>query len=139
MSDTGFSAGNGRSGLLAGARNSALALLGSGRTRLELLGNELKEEKLRAVRLLLLSQMLAFCLALGTILLVGLLVIVYWDQRVVILASGSVLFIAGSGLAYLALQRAMRRPDHLFAASLAQLEEDLRQLKRAAGDESRAD
>jgi uncharacterized membrane protein YqjE len=83
--------------------------------------------------------MLAFCLALGTILLVGLLVIVYWDQRVVILASGSVLFIAGSGLAYLALQRAMRRPDHLFAASLAQLEEDLRQLKRAAGDESRAD
>ncbi|EXI77537.1 MAG: putative membrane protein [Candidatus Accumulibacter appositus] len=138
MSDTtGGVKGGG--GLFAGTRNGAIALLGTGRTRLELLGNELKEEKLRAVRLLLWSQMLAFCVALGTILLVGLLVVVFWEQRVVLLATTGVLFIACGGLAYIALQRSMRRPDHLFAASLAQLEEDLRQLKQAAGDESRAD
>ena len=83
--------------------------------------------------------MLAFCVALGTILLVCLLVVVFWEQRVVLLASTGVLFVACGGLAYIALQRGMRRPEHLFAASLAQLEEDLRQLKQAAGDESRAD
>jgi len=62
------------SGLFAAARNSAATLLTAGRTRLELLGNEIKEEKLRAVHLLLVSQLLAFCLALGTILGVALLV-----------------------------------------------------------------
>jgi len=139
MSDSTGSTGKGGRGLFAGTRNGALALLASGRTRLELLGNELKEEKLRAVRLLLWSQMLAFCVALGTILLVCLLVVVFWEQRVVLLASTGVLFVACGGLAYIALQRGMRRPEHLFAASLAQLEEDLRQLKQAAGDESRAD
>ena len=139
MSDTTVSAGRTGRGLFTGARDGALTLLGSGRTRLELLGNELKEEQLRAVRLLLWSQMLAFCLALGTILLVGLLVVVFWEQRVVLLASTGVLFVACGGLAYIALQRGMRRPEHLFAASLAQLEEDLRQLKQAAGDESRTD
>jgi uncharacterized membrane protein YqjE len=82
---------------------------------------------------------MVFCLALGTILLVALLLAVYWEYRVVLLASSGVLFIACSGLAYVALQRSMRRPEHLFAASLAQLEEDLRQLKQAAGDESRTD
>ncbi len=139
MSDTTGSAGRSGRSLFAGTRNGAIALLGTGRTRLELLGNELKEEKLRAVRLLLWSQMLAFCVALGTILLVGLLVVVFWEQRVVLLASGGALCIACGALAYSALQRSMRRPDHLFAASLAQLEEDLRQLKQAAGDESSTD
>jgi uncharacterized membrane protein YqjE len=57
MSDPTVSAGRAGRGLFTGTRNGALALLGSGRTRLELLGNELKEEKLRAVRLLLWSQM----------------------------------------------------------------------------------
>ena len=139
MSDPTVSAGRAGRGLFTGTRNGALALLGSGRTRLELLGNELKEEKLRAVRLLLWSQIMVFCLALGTTLLVALLFAVYWENRVVLLASRGVLFIACSGLAYVALQRSMRRPEHLFAASLAQLEEHLRQLKQAAGDESRTD
>ena len=136
MSESRASAG---SGLFAGARNGATALLNSGRTRLELLGNEVKEEKLRAVRLLLLAQLLAFCLAAGTVLLVAMLVVIYREQMVVVLACCAALFIAGSGLAWVGLQRAMRRPDHILAASLAQLDEDLRQLKRAARDESSAD
>lgn len=139
MSETTAGKHAGSGGLFAGATNGATALLATGRTRLELLGNELKEEKLRAVRLLLLSQMLAFCAALGTVLLVALLVVVYWEDRAIVLAWSLVLILACGGFAYTALQRATRRPDRLFAASLAELDEDLRQLKRAAGHESSAD
>lgn len=139
MSETPASTGSGSSRLFLGARNGAATLLSTGRTRLELLGNELKEEKLRAVRLLLWSQMVAFCLAVGTILLVGLLVVSFWESRTIVLAAAAAVFFACSGFAYAALQRAMQRPDRVFAASLAELAEDVRQLKRAAGDESRAD
>ena len=127
------------SGLFAAARNSAATLLSSGRTRLELLGNEVKEEKLRAARLLLLSQMVAFCLAIGTILAVGLLVVLFWDNRVAVLACFSALFLAVAGLAFIALRTALRTPGHLFAASLAELDADLSQLRAAARNESRSD
>ena len=137
MSET--PARTGSNGLFGSARNGAAALLGTGKTRLELLGNELKEEKLRAVRLLLLSQMVAFCLAVGTILLIGLLVVTFWESRAIVLASAAAAFIACSGFAYAALKRAIQRPDPVFAASLAELAEDVRQLKRAARDEPRTD
>lgn len=127
-----------RGGLFGGAADAAVTLLGSGRTRLELLGNELKEEKLRAVRLLLWSQLLAFCLAIGTVLLVALLVVVFWESRVVVLVCSIAVFTVCSALAYGALKRAMQQPKHLFASSLAELDEDRRQLQRSAGDESRA-
>ena len=126
----------GSNSLFGSARNGAAALLSTGRTRLELLGNELKEEKLRAVRLLLLSQLLAFCLAIGMILLVAMLVVIFWESRVIVLACAVGLFVVGSGFAYAALKRAMHRPDRLFAASVAELGEDLRQLKGAARDEA---
>mgnify|MGYP000893412103 CR=1 FL=1 len=63
--------GDARRGLLSATRNGVATLLSAGRTRLELLGNEIREEKLRAVRLLLLSQVVAFCLMVGTIVAVA--------------------------------------------------------------------
>lgn len=131
--------GSGSGGLFAAARNSAATLLTAGRTRLELLGNEIKEEKLRAVRLLLVSQLLAFCLALGTILGVGLLVVLFWEQRAALLGGFCVFFFASAGVAYVGLQRAIRSPDRMFSASLAELGADLSQLKAAARNESRTD
>ena len=127
------------SGLFAAARNSAATLLTAGRTRLELLGNEIKEEKLRAVHLLLVSQLLAFCLALGTILGVALLVVLFWEQRAAVLGGFCVLFFAVAGVAYVGLQRAVRSPDRMFSASMAEFGADLSQLKAAARNESRTD
>ncbi len=127
------------SGVFAAAKNSAATLLTAGRTRLELLGNEIKEEKLRAVRLLLVSQLLAFCLALGTILGVALLVVVFWDNRAAVLGAFCTLFFAIAAFAYASLQRTIRTPDRLFSASIAELGEDLRQLQAATRNESRAD
>ena len=136
MSETPGSASG---GLLAATRNSAATLLAIGRTRLELLGNDLKEEKLRAVRVLLLSQVLAFSLMVGTILAITLLVVVFWDNRVLLLSSFTVISLASGGIAYAALRRALRTDHQPLAASVAELAEDLRQMKGAASNESRSD
>jgi uncharacterized membrane protein YqjE len=99
------SASSASGGLLAATRNSAATLLATGRTRLELLANEISEEKLRAVHLLLLSQVAAFCLMVATILAIGVLLVLFWDNRLAILGGLTAFFLAGSGLAYLALRR----------------------------------
>lgn len=135
MSETPGSAG----GLLAATRNGAATLLAIGRTRLELLGNDLKEEKLRAVRVLLLSQMLAFSLMVGTILAISLLVIAFWENRVLLLSAFTVIALASGGFAYTALRRSLRTSHQPFAASVAELAEDLRQLKGAASNEPGSD
>jgi len=126
-------------GLLAATRNSAATLLATGRTRLELLGNEIRDEKLRAVHLLLLSQAVAFCLMIGLILAIALLVVVFWDSRMFVLGGFTALFALVGSFAYFALRRAMRRGQSIFATSIAQLGEDLQQLRTAAGNESRPD
>lgn len=135
MSETSTGSG----GLLAAATRSAATLLASGRTRIELLGNELHEEKLRAVSLLLVSLAVAFCLMFGTMLAITLLLVVFWDTRVVLLGGFTVLFFAIGGLTYLALKRALRAPRSIFRASLAELGEDIRQLRGAVGNESTTD
>ncbi|MBK7952806.1 MAG: phage holin family protein [Candidatus Accumulibacter sp.] len=126
-------------GLLAATRNSAATLLATGRTRLELLGNEIKEEKLRAVRVVLLSQVAAFCLMIGTILAVGLLIVVFWDNRLLVLGGFIAFFWAAGGFAYVALRRSLSSTRKPFASSIAELGEDLRQLRGAARNESGTD
>ena len=126
------SASSASGGLLAATRNSAATLLATGRTRLELLANEISEEKLRAVHLLLLSQVAAFCLMVATILAIGVLLVLFWDNRVVLLGSFSCLFFVIAGLAYLALKRLTEAPENPFSTSIAELEEDLRRLHDTA-------
>ncbi|EXI74378.1 MAG TPA: phage holin family protein [Candidatus Accumulibacter phosphatis] len=126
-------------GLLAAAKNSAATLLATGRTRLELLGNEFAEEKLRALRLLLLAQVAAFCLIIGTILVLGLVTIFYWEYRVLLLTVLSALFLLAGGATLLVLRRAAHGRRHLFTTSIAELERDIRLLQGAVRSESRAD
>lgn len=122
-------------GLFAALKGIAATLLASGRTRLELLGNEIEEEKLRAMQLLLLAQGMVFCVGVGVILLVALISILFWDNRLVVLGLFALLFLAGGGYFYARFKRATQRPDRVFAASLAELQEDLRQLKAAMAHE----
>lgn len=128
---TGHSAG-----LFAALKNVAATLLATGRTRFELLSTELEEEKLRALRLLIMAQAMVFCLGVATLLLVGLLAILFWDNKLLVIGGFAALFFVLGGVSYKALGRAAQRSEAPFAASLAELEEDLRQLKAAARDGS---
>ena len=128
-------AGGDANGLFAALKGIAATLLASGKTRLELLGNEIEEEKLRAMQLLLLAQGMVYCFGVGVILLVALISVVFWDNRLVVLGVFALLFLLAGGFFLARFKKATQRPDRVFAASLAELKEDLRQLKAAMGHE----
>jgi len=115
------------------------ALLAAGRARLELLGLELREEKLRVVDLLLLATTTAFCFLIAAILLVALLVVLFWDSRIVLLGGLCGVFAAAGALAWRALGRALNQSGPLFAQSIAELDKDLHQLGGRKRDEPATD
>ena len=128
--------GGAGAGLFAALKNSAATLLAIGKTRLELLGNEIEEEKLRAINLLLMAQGIVFCLCAGTLIAVFFLCALFWENRLFVLAAVAGFFLV-LGLVFFALfKRAIQRPEKMFAASIAEMQEDLRQLKAAVGHES---
>ena len=137
MSNLQGGAGHGQNagqsaGLFAALKHIVATLLATGRTRFELLSTEFEEEKLRAIRLLLMAQAMVFCLALAVLLLVGLLAVLYWDNKAFVIGGFAGLFLLLGVIFYKALLQATQRSQPAFAASLAELEEDLRQLKSAA-------
>ena len=127
--------GGENSGLFAALKNIAATLLTSGKTRLELLGNEIEVEKLRAVQLVLMAQAMVFCFGVGAVLAVVLLAELFWDSRFLLLGTLVGLFLILGGVFYVMFKRATHRPDRVFAASIAELQEDIRQLKEAVGHE----
>ena len=127
--------GGENSGLFAALKNIAATLLASGKTRLELLSNEVEEEKLRAIQLVLLAQGMVFCFGVGVMLAVALLAVTFWESRVTVLGASVVVFLVLGGVFFSMFKRATHRPDRVFSASIAELQEDIRQLKEAAGHE----
>lgn len=125
-------AGRSPAGLFAGASRLAASLLAAGRTRLELLGNEFEEEKRRALRLLLLAQGMVFCFGVATLLGVALLALIFRENQLLVIGGMALLFAVLGAIFFRALTLATQRKEAVFASSLAELEEDIRQLKAAA-------
>ena len=124
-----------RAGVLGAVRNGVATLLTIGRTRLELLGNEIAEEKLRVAHATAYLLLAAFSLAIAALVGVGLLVAIFWEARVLVLAMATVVFLVLGVYSLVSAKKAVARPndaDKLFASSLTELEEDVRQLKEAA-------
>jgi uncharacterized membrane protein YqjE len=123
------------SGSAWGAVNhKATTLLEIAHTRLELLGNELEVARITIMRQLLLGQALFFCVAMGVVLTIIGLVILFWEQRLVVVCLAMASAWAAALYIYLALGSNKKHAEPLFNASLAELQEDLRQLKAAAAD-----
>ncbi len=116
-------------------KNTATTLLTAVQSRLELVGNELQVEKHRALQQLMLRLALGFCLGLAILLLVGLALVVWWDYRLTVLVICTSLVVALAAYLYGVLRRLLDRSEPVFAASLAELQEDLRQLRAASGHE----
>lgn len=125
-------------GLLAALRGVATTFVATVRTRIELAGNELATERIRLVRLLMQGIAALFCLGVGLLLLIGLVLALNWEQRVPILGGFGAAFTIAGVLLLRAMQRANDR-HQAFAATIAELEEDIRQLRAAAGHGKSAD
>jgi len=122
-----------RVGLLGATRNSAATLLTIARSRLELKSNEIEEKKLRAAQLATFLLVAAFSLTIAALLSIASLVALFWEARVIIFGISTFVFLLIGIIALVSARKATTSPDKMFASSLAELEEDVRQLKEAAG------
>ena len=117
-------------GLLHSIRHLAQSLLGAAQTRLEILSTEIEEERLRLEQLLLFALAAAFCVGMGVVLCVALLVLLYWDTHrlaaVGLLAAG--FLAAGVTFALILRGMAKSRPKP-FAVTRGELAKDRVMLK----------
>lgn len=94
-------------------------------TRLELLANELQEERLHLTQLLVFTLLTLFCFGIGVLLLTAFIVVLFWDEhRLAVLATLSLVFFSLGILTTLILRSKMETKSKLFSVSLAELDKD---------------
>ena len=123
------------SGLLHSLRSIGPAALGLLRTRLELLGIELAEERDRSVALVVLGAAAFLFTALALMLVNVLVLAVFWDShRLAAIAALLVLYavLAVWCLGTIRIRQASRPP--MFESTLAELKADLEALQRVRGE-----
>ena len=74
-----------------------------------------------------------FFVGLGVVLSVIGLTLLFWEQRLLVVALSAALVWALALYFYFAMRNSSKQSEPLFNASLAELQEDLRQLKAASG------
>jgi uncharacterized membrane protein YqjE len=116
-------------GLFASLTTLAATLVAIAHTRLDLLSNDLEEEREHLLSLLIFSLASLFFLGVGVVLTTILLVVTFWDtNRLLVLGLLAGLFLT-SGLAAwgVVLHKARTKPK-LFAASLSEFLKDRQRL-----------
>ena len=117
------------SGLLGSIKRLLSTLISVASTRLELLANELHEERLHLGQMLLCFLLVLFCFAMALMLLTVFIVVLFWDShRLAVLGSVCVLFIVAGVFLVLKLRRLSQIKSKLFSVSLAEFAKDREQL-----------
>jgi uncharacterized membrane protein YqjE len=120
----------GREGLFVALKSLVATLLAIGKTRAELLVNELEEEKFRLMSLWAKAIGAAWLFALGIVMVVCCLAVAFWEQRVLVFGLAAALFLGVGFLVFASLRSQMAQPSKIFRGSLAELEADMAQLRR---------
>jgi uncharacterized membrane protein YqjE len=116
-------------GLLESLSMLAATLVAIAHTRLELLSTDLEEERDHLLSLLVLSLTALFCLGVGVMLAVLLLVAAFWDTHrflVLSLLAGGFLTLGVAAWGF-ALHKVRSKP-RLFSTSLSELRKDRQRL-----------
>lgn len=129
MTENNEAGRGGSAGLFASLRNFAATAVAIARTRLELLANEVAEEKIRLGQLVVFGVVALFGLVIGAIFLAVFVTVLFWDSHRLIALGGFAALFLGMG-AYAAFQFRTRAVagGGLFSASLAELDKDRQQL-----------
>ena len=116
-------------GLLSSVRRLLSTLASVAVTRLELLANELHEERLHVEQMLLYFFATLFCFGMTIMLLTVFIVVLCWDDhRLSVLAGLGALFLVIGIMLTRRLQQIAQVKSKLFSASLAELARDREQL-----------
>src|SRR3989338_5045304 len=112
-------------GLMGAVKRLAATLTAVVSTRLELLANELQEERLRLTQMLLFALFALFCFGMALLLFTVFIVVLFWDDhRLAVLGALSLVFFVSGSLAAVSLRGKAQEKSRLFSASLAELEKD---------------
>ena len=116
-------------GLLGSVRRLLFTLSSIASTRLELLANELHEERLHVEQMLLYFFTALFCFGMTILLLTVFVIALFWDEhRLAVLGGLSVLFLVAGVMLAVRLKNTARSKSRLFSVSLAELARDREQL-----------
>ncbi|OGT00413.1 MAG: hypothetical protein A3F73_04215 [Gallionellales bacterium RIFCSPLOWO2_12_FULL_59_22] len=117
-------------GLMGSVRQLLSTLASIVSTRLELMGNELQEERLHLMQMLIIALSALFCFGIGILLLAMFIVVLFWDDyRLAAMGALTVLFLAAGTLLAILLRNKAQAKSKLFSASLAELAKDRELLK----------
>lgn len=100
------------------------------RTRVEIIATEIQEESERLRSILLFALASAFCLSVGMILLTLFIVTLFWEQRVIVLGTLTLLYLAAGFAAAAVTRNKMRSKPKIFSATIAELRKDQERLSR---------
>lgn len=115
----------GGSGLMASIKRLLSTLVSIAAARLELLANELQEERLRLMQMLFFALFALFFFGLGILLLTVFVVVLFWDDhRLAVTGTLSVFFFALGLLMVMLLRSKAQAGSRLFSVSLAELAKD---------------
>ena len=118
------------SGLMGSVKRLASTLTSIVSTRLELLANELQEERLRLAQMLLFYWCAFFCFGMAVLLLTVFILVLFWDDHRFAVLGGlcALFFVLGTLMAMLLRNKAQSK-SKLFSVSLAELAKDREQLE----------
>lgn len=130
MSQAAGGAGSQGGGLLDSLKTLARSLLALAHTRLDIIGNEIEEQRAILLREVLLAVIAAFCLGLGVAFAALFLVVLFWDEhRLLVLGLFSAAFLIGAGAMIAALRAAGRERPRIFSATIQELDKDRESLQ----------
>jgi len=117
------------SGLMGSVRQLLSTLTSIVSTRLELLANELQEERLHLTQMFFFALFALFCFGMGLLLLTVFIVVLFWeDHRIAVLGVLCAIFFALGAFMTLLVRNRMQAKSKLFSASLAELAKDRQHL-----------
>jgi uncharacterized membrane protein YqjE len=118
-----------RGGLFDSLKVLVGTLLAIAHTRLELFSTEIEEQRAWVSSMLVWTLVALFCAGVGVVLATLFVVIALWDtHRLLALGIPAILFLLGAALAWLTVLGKVRAKPRLFAASLAELSKDRKEL-----------
>ena len=122
--------GSGRhGGLFDSLKVLGATLLAIAHTRLELLSNDLEEERVWLSSMLVWGLVALFCAGLGVLLATLFVVVALWDtHRLLVLGILAILFLLGAALACRVVLGKARTKPRLFAATIGELSKDHKEL-----------
>lgn len=120
------------SGLWASVQNLLATLIAILQTRVELVATELEEEKRRLLGVMAWGAVSVLMACFSLVFMAVFATVLFWEDRVVVLGTITVLFLVAGGLAWRRVGKLLQTSSGLLSASIAELEGDRQALAAAA-------